>query len=211
MIAFLLDFIINVDQHLGVLIQTYGILVYAILFFVIFLETGFVITPFLPGDSLLFVAGTFAAIGALDLFSLFILLSIAAVLGDAVNYWIGYNLGPKIFRSSKLFKEEYLEKAERFYEKHGKKTIFIARFLPIIRTFAPFVAGMGKMKYIDFAKYNIFGGLVWVGCFLLGGYFFGNIPIVKENFTLSIILIIVLSFVPSIIGYVNHKRKSKKG
>jgi len=207
---FLMDFIIHLDEHLGILIQSYGVFVYAILFFIVFLETGFVITPFLPGDSLLFAAGAFAAIGALDLSVLFILLSFAAIAGDTINYWIGHKLGPKVFKGSRLFKKEYLEKAERFYEKHGGKTIFIARFLPIIRTFAPFVAGMGKMRYKRFIIYNVFGGLVWVFLFLSAGFLFGNIPVIKNNFTFAIIGIIIASFLPSLIGYILHKRKNKK-
>jgi membrane-associated protein len=202
---FLMDFIIHLDEHLGILIQSYGVFVYAILFFIVFLETGLVITPFLPGDSLLFAAGTFAAIGALDLSLLFILLSFAAIGGDTINYWIGNKFGRKVFKGNRFFKKEYLEKAERFYEKHGGKTIFIARFLPIVRTFAPFVAGMGKMQYRRFIIYNVFGGLVWVSLFLSVGFLFGNIPIVKNNFALVIIGIIIASFVPSLIGYILHK------
>jgi len=206
----LLDFLIHLDQYLGALIQTYGLWVYAILFLIISLETGLVIMPFLPGDSLLFVAGTFAALGALDLLTLFILLAAAAVAGDALNYWIGYHMGPKVFKGTRLFKKEYLDRAERFYERHGRMTIFIARFLPIIRTFAPFVAGMGKMKYRNFAIYNVLGGLTWVALFLFGGFFFGSIPVVRENFALVIIGIIIASFVPPAIEYARHKRKHKK-
>jgi membrane-associated protein len=206
----LLDFIIHLDQHLSLLIQTYGLWVYAILFLVVFLETGLVITPFLPGDSLLFAAGTFAAIGALDLATLFIALSLAAIAGDALNYWIGYHMGPRVFRRTRLFKKEYLERAEHFYEKHGRKTIFIARFLPIIRTFAPFVAGMGKMQYRRFAAYNVLGGVTWVALFLLGGFFFGNIPVVRENFALAITGIIIVSFVPPVIGYARHRKVQSK-
>jgi membrane-associated protein len=209
-ITLLLDFLIHLDQHLGALIQAYGLWVYAILFLIIFLETGLVVTPFLPGDSLLFAAGTFAALGALDLLTLFILLAVAAVAGDALNYWIGYHMGPKVFKGTRFFKKEYLDRAERFYERHGRKTIFIARFLPIIRTFAPFVAGMGKMRYRSFAVYNVLGGLTWVALFLFGGFFFGNIPVVRENFALVIIGIIIASFVPPAIEYVRHKRKHNK-
>jgi membrane-associated protein len=206
----LLDFIIHLDQHLSVLIQTYGLWVYVILFLIIFLETGLVITPFLPGDSLLFAAGTFASLGALDLATLFVLLSLAAIAGDALNYWIGYHMGPKVFRGTRLFKKEYLERAERFYERHGRKTIFIARFLPIIRTFAPFVAGMGRMQYRRFAAYNVLGGVAWVALFLFGGFFFGSIPVVRENFALVITGIIIASFVPPAIEYARHKRRQRK-
>jgi membrane-associated protein len=180
------------------LIQNYGFLTYGIIFFIIFIETGLVIVPFLPGDSLLFAAGAFAALGELNIALIITLLAIAAILGDTINYSIGKYLGPKVFKyeNSFLLNKEYLLKTEKFYERHGKKTIALARFIPIIRTFAPFVAGIGKMKYLDFFKYNVIGGIVWVTLFSLAGYFFGNIPFIKENFSLVIAAIIILSFLP---------------
>ena len=207
-VTLLADFVIHLDSHLGLLIQQYGIWVYLILFLVVFLETGVVVTPFLPGDSLLFVAGTFAGLGSLDPLLLFGTLSVAAVLGDTVNYWIGYHMGPRVFREKRrLLKKEYLDRSEKFYERHGGKTIFLARFIPIVRTFAPFVAGIGKMRYWRFLAYNIAGGVTWVGAFIMGGYLFGNIPAVKDNLFLVIVGIIIISFVPAVIGAVQHKRK----
>jgi len=207
----LAEFVLHMDQYLAVAIQAYGLWTYAFLFLIVFLETGVVATPFLPGDSLLFAAGAFAAIGSFNLGLLFLVLSAAAILGDAANYWIGYHLGEKIFRKkSRFLKREYLEDAHKFYERHGKVTIFLARFIPIIRTFAPFVAGIGKMRYRDFALYNIVGGITWVALFLSAGFFFGNIPYVKENFSLVIMAIILISLVPAFIGYVQHMRNSGK-
>src|SRR3989338_6686451 len=193
-----IDIILHLDIHLQWVIETYDVWTYAILFVVIFCETGLIVTPFLPGDSLLFAAGAFAALGSLNLSLLFLIIFIAAVLGDFVNYSIGNYVGPKIFKKEKslLFNKDYLMKTEEFYEKHGPKTIIAARFMPIIRTFAPFVAGIGKMSWLKFVAYNIIGAILWCVVFLLGGYFFGNIEIVKENFTLVIMVIIVLSFVP---------------
>jgi len=190
--------ILNIDEYLLILIQNYGFLTYGIIFVIIFIETGLVIMPFLPGDSLLFAAGALAALGDLNIALIIFSLSIAAILGDTINYAIGKYLGPKFFKfdHSFLFNKKYLEKTEKFYEKHGKKTIVLARFVPIIRTFAPFVAGIGNMKYFDFLKYNIIGGIVWVTLFSLAGYFFGNIQIVKDNFSLVILAIIVISFLP---------------
>lgn len=208
MLATLIDFILHLDKHLLVLIQNYGLLVYLFLFLVIFLETGLVITPFLPGDSLLFVAGTFAAAKAFNIFLLFLLLAIAAIIGDTVNYWLGNKFGEKVF--SKFIKQEHLEQTRLFFHKHGKKTIVLARFVPIIRTFAPFVAGIGKMEYKTFLSYNIIGGISWVALFTFAGYFFGNIPIVKNNLNLVIIAIIVLSFIPVIIEYLKQKRNQKE-
>jgi membrane-associated protein len=174
---------------------------------VIFAETGFVVTPFLPGDSLLFVVGTFAALGSFDVTLVIILLCTAAILGDSVNYWIGNRVGPKIFHKEHRFiKKKHLEKTHNFYEKHGGKTIIIARFIPIIRTFAPFVAGIGTMTYSKFIVYNIIGGIVWVVLFVLGGYYFGNIPAVKNNFSLTIIAIIFISILPGLIEYMRHRR-----
>ncbi len=193
-----LDIILHLDIHLQWIIETYDIWTYAILFLVIFCETGLIITPFLPGDSLLFAAGAFAALGSLNLSWLFFIIFLAAVLGDFLNYSIGNYIGPKIFKKEKslLFNKDYLLKTRAFYEKHGPKTIIAARFMPIIRTFAPFVAGIGKMNWLKFVAYNIVGAVLWCIVFLSGGYYFGNIPIVKENFTLVIMGIIVVSFVP---------------
>jgi membrane-associated protein len=178
-ITFFIDLVLHLDAHLGDLIAQFGLLTYLILFAVIFLETGLVVTPFLPGDSLLFAAGTLAALPGSPIHPvyLFALLAVAAVLGDTVNYWIGHTVGPRVFTgNSRFVKKEYLERTHKFYEKHGGKTIFLARFVPIIRTFAPFVAGIGRMSYGYFISYNVFGGIVWTGIFIFGGYFFGNIP-----------------------------------
>lgn len=180
---------------------------YAILFLIIFAETGLVFTPFLPGDSLLFAAGALAATGSFNLLLLFFILCIAAVLGDTVNYWVGDLIGPKIFHgeSSRFLKKEHLERTHAFYEKHGGKTIIIARFIPIIRTFAPFVAGIGSMTYLKFFSYNIIGGVCWVAIFTFGGFFFGNLPVVKNNFSIVIIAIILISVLPGVIEYFRHK------
>ena len=212
LISELVDFILNIDVHLNELIHTYGLWTYAILFTIVFCETAFVVTPFLPGDSLLFAAGTFAALGSLDEFWLLTILSAAAILGDTVNYWIGSFTGPKIFRKEhvRFLNKEYLNRTHHFYEKHGGKTIVIARFVPIIRTFAPFVAGIGKMSYTKFISYNVIGGIVWVTSFLLTGFYFGNIPAVKRNFTLVIAAIIVLSTLPPIIEFIRYKFRSTK-
>lgn len=202
-----IDFIFHFDKYLGAFISDYGILTYIILFAIIFCETGLVVTPFLPGDSLLFIAGAFAAQGSLNIFILFFLLFIAAVLGDSLNYWIGDYFGEKVFAKSRFFKKEYLEKTNRFYEKHGAKTILLARFVPIARTFAPFIAGVGTMHYTTFLFYNIFGALIWTGLFLFAGFFFGNIPIVEQNLTIVIFIIIFLSILPGIIEYLRNKKK----
>jgi len=211
LLTLFMDFVLHLDQYLSVVIQQYGIWTYVILFLIIFLETGFVITPFLPGDSLLFAAGAFAALGSLNLALLFVILAVAAILGDTANYWIGYYIGPKVFRkrTGRLFKEEYLDRAHRFYEKYGGKTIFLARFVPIIRTFAPFVAGIGKMSYWRFITYNVVGGITWVALFLFGGFYFGNIPFVRDNFTMVILAIIFISFVPIFVEYVRHRKRKK--
>lgn len=208
-IARIFDFILHFDRHLGSLIQTYGFLTYFLLFFVIFLETGFVVTPFLPGDSLLFAAGAFASIGALNPFLLFFVLAAAAVLGDTANYWIGHFVGPKIFQKekSRFFRRDYLDRTHEFYEKYGAETIIIARFVPIIRTFAPFVAGIGQMSYGRFLSYNVIGGILWVAIFVAGGYFFGNIPFIRRNFSLVIIVIILLSLLPVLHEVWRQKRK----
>jgi membrane-associated protein len=201
------DIFMHLDKHLGSVIQSYGIWTYLILFLIIFCETGLVITPILPGDSLLFAAGAFAARGDFDVLWLFILLTIAAVAGDTLNYWIGSYMGPKIFHKEKVrfLNREYLDRTHQFYEKHGGKTIIIARFMPIIRTFAPFVAGIGKMTYFHFISYNVIGGIVWIAAFVFGGFFFGNIPVVKRNFTLVIMAIIILSIMPGVIEYLRHR------
>lgn len=206
----IIDALLHLDVTLGVIISQYGTLSYLILFLVIFLETGLVLTPFLPGDSLLFAAGAFAAKGALNPFLLFILLSVAAIIGDAVNYWIGHRVGARIFEKDRPFiSEEYLKRTQLFYEKHGKKTIIFARFVPIIRTFAPFIAGVGKMPYKDFVLYNIIGGLAWVALFVYGGFWFGNIPVVQNNFETVIIAMILVSFVPTVIEFWKHKNKKQ--
>ena len=206
-----IDILLHLDKHLAGIIQQYGVWTYLILFLIIFCETGLVVTPILPGDSLLFATGTFTATGSLDLFTILVLLTVAAILGDTVNYWIGAYIGPKAFQyeNSRLFKKEYLIRTHEFYEKHGGKTIIIARFMPIIRTFAPFVAGIGKMTYAKFLLYNVVGGILWIVLFVVGGYFFGNIPFVKKNFTLVILAIIFLSILPGIIEFIRHKRKKE--
>jgi len=209
-VEFIKDFIglfLHLDAHLQTVIQTYGTWTYFILFLIVFCETGLVVTPILPGDSLLFAAGAFAASGSLDLKWLLILLVAAAVLGDAVNYAVGHFMGPKVFSQpdSRFLKKEYLDRTHQFYEKYGGKTIIIARFVPIVRTFAPFVAGVGGMTYAKFASYNVIGGLLWVSVCELAGYAFGNIPVVKENFTLVILGIIFVSILPGIIEYLRQR------
>lgn len=211
-LKYLVDLFLHLDVHLSELIAQYGTVTYVLLFLVIFGETGLVVTPFLPGDSLLFAAGTFAAKGAFNPHFLFIILVIAAVLGDTVNYWIGHLAGPKIFHKEKVrfFKKEYLERTHKFYEKYGGKTIIIARFVPIVRTFAPFVAGIGSMTYSKFIAYNVIGGTVWVALFVYGGYFFGNISFVKNHFSITIMVIILISLVPGIVEYVKHRLNKDK-
>jgi len=210
-VEFLIDVLMHMDQHLDLIIRDYGIWTYAILFCIIFLETGLVVTPFLPGDSLLFAAGTFAAIGSLHMEWLIVLLSVAAVAGDTVNYWIGHAVGPKAFtkEKSRLLNREYLERTHRFYEKYGGKTIVIARFIPIIRTFAPFVAGIGCMTYLRFIIFNVTGGVAWIVLLTMGGYFFGNIPFIKQHFSLVILAIIVISVLPGIIEFLRQRHQYK--
>lgn len=208
----LVDFVLHVDTHLHNIILAYGAWTLAILFVIIFLETGFVVTPFLPGDSLLFAAATFAARGALDPWLLFVLLSIAAVLGDTVNYWIGWRIGAKAYTGEvKWIKKAYMERTHAFFEKHGGRTIFLARFVPIIRTFAPFAAGASRMSYGFFIRWNIIGGIAWVGIFTLLGWFFGNIPFVQKHFELVILVIIVISVIPVVIEAVKARRELRQG
>ncbi len=212
LIKLLFEFIIHIDVHLSEIIQGYGAWTYLILFLIIFCETGLVVTPFLPGDSLLFAAGTFAARGDFSLMWLCVLLSIAAILGDTVNYWIGSFAGPKIFHKEhvRFLNREYLDRTHKFYEKYGGKTIIIARFVPIIRTFAPFVAGIGSMTYWHFISYNVIGGVTWIAAFVLAGYFFGNIPMVKNNFTMVIFAIIIISILPGVIEFIRQHKMGKK-
>jgi membrane-associated protein len=211
LIKYLIDLFLHLDKHLNEVIQGYGLWTYLILFLVIFCETGLVVTPILPGDSLLFAAGALAATegSPLNVGWLFILLSIAAILGDTVNYWLGSYFGPKVFsqEKSRFFKKEHLIRTQKFYEKYGSKTIIIARFIPIVRTFAPFVAGIGSMNYGRFITYNIVGGIFWVGVCVAAGYLFGNIPIVKKNFSLAILAIIFISILPAIIEILRNRYK----
>lgn len=202
------NILLHLDKYLGGVIRDYGAWTYLILFLIIFCETGLVVTPILPGDSLLFAVGVFCGLGDLDIKLTLALLSAAAVLGDTVNYGIGKYLGPKVFHyeNSRIFKKEYLQKTHAFYEKYGGKTIIIARFVPIVRTFAPFVAGVGAMAYGKFLAYNALGGLLWVSAITLAGYFFGNIPAVKNNFTAVILGIIFVSVLPGLIEYLRHRR-----
>jgi len=205
MLSNIVDFVLHVDKYIGGLITAYGTLVYGFLFLIIFVETGLVIMPFLPGDSLLFVSGTFAAAGSFNVVYLFLLLSFAAVAGDTVNYWLGKYFGEKLFE--KLINKKHLDRTKQFYEKHGKKAIVLARFVPIIRTFAPFVAGIGKMHYASFLIYNVIGGVSWVLIFVFAGYSFGNLPFVKDNLTAIILGIIVISVIPVVIEYFKGRRK----
>lgn len=209
-IEYLIDLFLHLDKHLNEIIQQYGVITYVILFLVIFAETGFVFTPFLPGDSLLFAAGTFAALGSFNVNILFVILAIAAVLGDTINYWIGHFIGVKLFdKYPRILKKEYLDRTHKFYEKHGGITIIIARFIPIVRTFAPFVAGIGSMSYSRFIAYNIIGGVAWCALFVYAGYFFGNISFVKNNFSVVIITIVFISILPGIIEFLRHKIKNQ--
>ncbi len=204
-----LDVLLHLHDHLGAVIEQYGVWTYLILFAIVFCETGLVVTPLLPGDSLLFVVGTFAALGALDLALTLALLSAAAVAGDTVNYAIGYRVGPSVFRKerSRFFNREYLDRTHRFYERHGAKTIVIARFVPIIRTFAPFVAGVGRMTYSRFLVYNVAGGVAWIVILVFGGYLFGNIEWVKRNLTVVILGIVALSMLPGVIEFLRQRAR----
>jgi membrane-associated protein len=203
------DLFIHLGEHLNWVIQNYGVWTYLLLFLIIFCETGLVVTPILPGDSLLFATGTFAASGSLKAGWLFAILSVAAVAGDTVNYWIGYFVGPKVFHKEKVrfLNREYLDRTHRFYEKFGGKTIIIARFIPIVRTFAPFVAGIGKMTYRHFITYNISGGIAWIAAFVFGGFYFGNLLFVKKHFTLIIYLIIVISILPGVMEFLRQRHR----
>jgi membrane-associated protein len=208
----IIDFVLHIDGHLADIISQYGPWIYAILFLIVFCETGLVVTPFLPGDSLLFAAGALAAsTGQMNIFVLWGLLIAAAILGDGVNYFIGKRVGKGIFKpGNRILRPEYLHKTEQFYEKHGNKTIILARFVPIVRTFAPFVAGVGNMNYSRFATYNIVGGILWVTLFLFAGWFFGNIPFVKENFEIVTIGIILVSVLPMVLEFLKARRESKQ-
>jgi len=205
--ASLVDFILHIDVHLEQLIVAYGLVTYAILFLIIFGETGLVVTPFLPGDSLLFAAGALAALGSFNIFILLGLLISAAILGDTVNYWIGHFFGERLIANPKVpIKKKHIDKTKAFFDKHGGKTIILARFVPIVRTFAPFVAGIGKMSYQKFISFNVIGGIAWVSLFLLSGFYFGNIPAVKHNFSLVIMGIILVSILPMIAEVVRNKK-----
>jgi membrane-associated protein len=202
-----IDLFLHLDKHLSELIAQFGTWTYVILFLIIFTETGLVVMPLLPGDSLLFAAGAFAGLGDLNPWILFVALTVAAIIGDTVNYWIGSWIGPRAFSGNVRFlKREYLEKTQAFYTRHGGKTIIMARFVPIVRTFAPFVAGVGTMEYSRFLAYNVIGAVAWVGLFVWGGYFFGNLPAVQENFTLVILGIIAVSVLPMVIEWIKSRR-----
>lgn len=207
LIGKLIDVFLHLDQHLNDIIGQYGTWTYLILFLIVFCETGLVVMPFLPGDSLLFAAGAFAALGSLNVFWLCLLLSIAAIAGDTINYWVGHWVGPKIFHREnvRFLNKKHLERTHGFYEKYGGKTIIIARFIPIVRTFAPFVAGIGRMSYWRFIAYNVVGGVAWVAICVFAGYFFGNLEIVKKNFTLVVIAIVLISVLPMLVEYIRHR------
>jgi membrane-associated protein len=208
-IKFLIDLFLHLDEYMSQVITQYGVWTYGLLFFVIFMETGFVVTPFLPGDSLIFAAGTFAALGSLNIWLLIGLLIVAAVGGDTANYWIGHKLGDRAY-NTRWIKKEYLDRTHAFFEKHGGKTIVLARFVPIVRTFAPFVAGMGRMSYSYFFSYNVVGGIAWVLLFSLAGFFFGNIPFVQKNFEFVIIAIILISVLPAVWEALKARREGKQ-
>jgi len=211
LIAQFIDIVLHLDKHLALLVQSYGVWVYAILFAIVFMETGFVVTPFLPGDSLLFVAGAVAAAGGMDPVILAAVLITAALCGDNVNYWVGRFLGPKVFQfeGSRWLKQDNLDRTHAFMERHGPKAIIIARFVPVVRTFVPFVCGIGRLTYARFLGFSVLGALLWVGLLVPAGYFFGNLPVVKNNLTAVILLIVLLSILPGIIEYVRHKRAAR--
>ncbi len=207
----IIDPILHLDKYMVAIIDLFGLWTYVILFLVVFAETGLVVTPFLPGDSLLFVAGTLSGSGYMNITIVYFSLLAAAILGDTVNYWVGHYIGPQVFanKNSRFFKKEYLDKTHKFYEKHGGKTIILARFVPIIRTFAPFVAGVGKMHYETFLIYNVVGGFLWVTGFVLAGYYFGGLEIIEENFHYAVFGIIIVSVLPMLYEYIKHKREAK--
>lgn len=208
-ISEIINLFLHIDDYLSEIIKNYGAWTYALLFLIIFMETGLVVTPFLPGDSLLFAAGTFAGMGTLNVWLLIFLLSAAAILGDTVNYWIGHIVGPRAFSGNiRFLKKEYLDQTHAFFEKHGGKTIILARFIPIIRTFAPFVAGVGAMSYGRFLLYNIVGGIVWVTAFTLGGYYFGRLQFVQDNFSIVVIAIILISVLPAAYEFLKSRLES---
>jgi len=209
----LVDLFFHLEQHISYVLQAFGVWTYLIVFLIVFCETGLVVTPILPGDSLLFGLGTFAARGDLDVTWLLVSLGIAAIAGDTANYAIGHYIGPKVFNREKslFFRKEYLDRTHRFYEKYGGMTIILARFVPIVRTFAPFVAGIGSMTYPRFLSFNVIGGLAWIFLFIMGGYFFGNLSFVKANFTFVIIAIIFISILPGVIEYLRHRRDGDTG
>lgn len=211
-ILFLVDFILHIDRHLAEMAVAYGPWLFLILFLIIFAETGLVVTPVLPGDSMLFVTGAIAATGAFNIHTMVLTLIVAAILGDSVNYQIGKACGLKLFDrpDSRIFKRAYLDKTHAFYARHGGKTVIIARFAPIVRTFAPFVAGVGAMTYPRFFAFNVIGGVLWVASFAYAGYFFGNLPVVKQNLSLLILLIVMLSVLPGVIGYLRQRRQSRR-
>jgi membrane-associated protein len=207
-IKYVIELFLHIDKNLVLVIARYGTLTYGLLFLIVFMETGLVVTPFLPGDSLLFAAGALAAMGSFNIAILWGLMAVAAIVGDTVNYWIGHRLGRGVFeKGSRFFKKEYLEEAEAFYAKHGGKAIVLARFVPIVRTFAPFVAGISEMHYGKFISYNVIGGLTWVSIFLFGGFWFGNIPFVKENFHYVVVAIVLISIVPIVWTAIKNRKK----
>ncbi len=203
------DFVLHLDKHLGYVLESFGVWCYLLFFVIIFAETGLVVTPFLPGDSLLFALGTLAALDSINVVWLFVILSAAAILGDSANYAVGKYFGAVILKreGTWFLKKEHIDRTHRFYEKYGAKTIVIARFVPIVRTFAPFIAGVGKMTYMKFFSYNVIGGLLWVTLFVFGGYFFGNIPVIKRNFSLVIFAIIIISIMPAVIEVLRERRR----
>jgi membrane-associated protein len=208
LLTLLLDFILHIDRHLAALVADYGAWIYVILFLIVFCETGLVVMPFLPGDSLLFVAGALAALGGMHIHLLVGLLIVAAILGDTLNYHVGKHLGHRLVArpDSRWFHHEWLDRTHAFYDRHGGKTVVIARFVPIVRTFAPFVAGMGSMAYGRFLRYNVLGGIAWVTSFAYAGYWFGNVPVVKQNLSLLIVAIVGVSMLPGVVGYLRHRR-----
>ena len=209
-ISGLVDFVLHLDKHLNYILESYGLWCYLLFFVVIFAETGLVVTPFLPGDSLLFALGTLAALDSINVLWLFVILSAAAVGGDSANYTIGKYFGAMILKreGAWFLKKEHIDRTHRFYEKYGAKTIVLARFVPIVRTFAPFIAGVGKMTYMKFFSYNVVGGVMWIAAFVFGGYFFGNIPIIKRNFTFVIFAIIIISIMPAVIEVLKERRRN---